>query len=251
MLKIFRNLSRRDAALLAVSVGFILLQVWLELKMPDYMTEITHLVQTPGNEMSQVLLAGVKMLGCALGSLMSAACVAVLTAGIASGFSAGMRQRLYYKVLDFSKAEISRFSTASLITRTTNDVMQVQMLIIMGMQAIIKAPLMGTWAVIKIAGKNLSWTLATGIAMGILLTIAVVGIILVLPKFRIVQTLTDGLNRVTRENLNGLRVIRAYNAEGYQQDKFDGANNALTDAHLFTGKVMALFHRPFLLSSTD
>lgn len=239
MLKIFRNLSRRDAALLAVSVVFIALQVWLDLRMPDYMTEITQLVQTPGNEMSQVLLAGVKMLGCALGSLLCAACVAVLAARIASGFSADLRRKLYFRVLDFSKAEISRFSTASLITRTTNDVMQVQMLIILGMQAVIKAPMMGTWAVIKIAGKNISWTLATGIAMAILLIIAVWGIITVLPKFRIVQTLTDGLNRVTRENINGLRVIRAYNAEDYQQDKFDSANTALTDAHLFTGKVMA------------
>ncbi|MBE6760048.1 MAG: ABC transporter ATP-binding protein [Ruminococcaceae bacterium] len=239
MLRIFRNLSRRDTVCVLIAIGFIVLQVWLDLRMPDYMTEITQLVQTPGNEISQVVVAGLKMLGCALGSLAAAACVAVLVAKIATGFSADVRSAVYHKVMDFSKPEISSFSTASLITRTTNDITQVQLLIIMGMQSVIKAPLLGTWAVIKIAGKDLSWTLATGVAMGVLLTIAVVGIILMLPKFQIVQELTDDLNRVTLENLSGLRVIRAYNADDYQEEKFDKANTDLTDLNLFTGKVMA------------
>lgn len=239
MLRIYKNLRRSDLLLMLAAVGLIAVQVWLDLKMPDYMSEVTRLVQTPGNEMSQVINAGLKMLGCAFGSLLAAAAVAVLTARIATSFGADLRQRLYYKVLSFSKPEISRFSTASLITRTTNDVMQVQLLIIMGMQAIIKAPMTGTWAIIKIADKNGAWTFSTGMAVLTLLIIAVVGITLMLPKFRMVQQLTDDLNRVTRENLNGLRVIRAYNAEQYQEDKFDRANTALTDAHLFTGRVMA------------
>ncbi len=239
MIRIYKNLKAKDALLILASAAFIAVQVWLDLRMPDYMSEITRLVQTPGNEMSQVVVAGLKMLLCAFGSLLAAGAVAVLASRIASDFGSDLRQKLFYKVMTFSKPEISRFSTASLITRTTNDVMQVQMLIIMGMQSIIKAPMTGTWAIIKISGKNGAWTFSTAMAVVILLVIAVVGIVLMLPKFRKVQQLTDDLNRVTRENLNGLRVIRAYNAEQYQEDKFEDANNALTNAHLFTGKVMA------------
>jgi len=239
MFRIYKNLKAKDALLILASAAFIAVQVWLDLRMPDYMSEITRLVQTPGNEMSQVVVAGLKMLLCAFGSLLAAGAVAVLASRIASDFGSDLRQKLFYKVMTFSKPEISRFSTASLITRTTNDVMQVQMLIIMGMQSIIKAPMTGTWAIIKISGKNGAWTFSTAMAVVILLVIAVVGIVLMLPKFRKVQQLTDDLNRVTRENLNGLRVIRAYNAEQYQEDKFEDANNALTNAHLFTGKVMA------------
>lgn len=239
MLRILKNLRKKDLLYLAGAILFIAVQVWLDLKMPDYMTEITQLVQTPGNEMRDVLIAGGKMLACALGSLVSAVVVALLAARIATDFGADLRGNLFYKVMAFSKAEIQKFSTASLITRTTNDVTQVQMLIIMGMQAIIKAPLMGTWAVIKIAGKNIEWTVATAITVVCLLATVIVAVSLMLPKFRQVQKMTDDLNRITRENLTGLRVIRAYNAEAYQQNKFDKANDALTGAHLYTGRVSA------------
>jgi len=239
MLRVYRHLKKNDIIYILVSMAFIAGQVWLDLKMPDYMSEITRLVQTPGSEMSQIIIAGLKMLGCALGSLLSAGCVAVLAARIATDFGSDLRAEMFHKVMTFSKPEISRFSTASLITRTTNDVVQVQMLIIMGMQSVIKAPMMGTLAIIKIAGKNWAWTLSTAIAIAITLIIAAIGITAMLPKFRKVQQLTDDLNRVTRENLNGLRVIRAYNAEEYQESKFSKANTDLTDAHLFTGKVMA------------
>lgn len=237
MLRIFKKLRKSDWLFLGGAVIFIALQVWLDLKMPEYMTEITQLVQTPGNEMNQVLIAGGKMLLCALGSLVSAVIVAVLASRIATDFGADLRGSLYHKVLTFSKAEISTFSTASLITRTTNDVMQVQMLIIMGMQSIIKAPLMGVWAIMKIADKNAKWMFSTAAAVICLLGIVILAIALMIPKFRRVQKLTDDLNRVTRENLNGISIIRAYNAENYQQNKFDTVNNDLTNAHLFTGRV--------------
>lgn len=240
MIRIFKNLRKQDVLYLLISVVFIAAQVWLDLKMPDYMTEITVLVQTPGSEMSDVLSSGGKMLACALGSLASAVVVSIFAARIATDFGADLRSKLYNKVLSFSKAEIGRFSTASLITRTTNDIMQVQMLIIMGMQAIIKAPIMGIWAVMKIADKNKEWTISTAAAVAALLVVITICIALMLPKFRQVQKMTDDLNRVTRENLSGLNVIRAYNAEKYQEDKFDNANEALTGAHLFTGKVSSV-----------
>lgn len=239
MLRIFKNLRKKDWLYMMVAIVFIAIQVWLDLKLPDYMTEITQLTQTPGNEMSQVLSAGGRMLLCALGSLISAVCVSVMAARIATDFGADLRGRLYHKVLAFSKEEISRFSTASLITRTTNDVTQVQMLIIMGLQAMVKAPMMGVWAIIKIMGKSTEWMLSTAAAVVILLLIAILCISLMLPKFRKVQRLTDDLNRVTREGLQGIRVIRAYNAENYQENKFDQANKELTGAHLFTGRVSA------------
>jgi ATP-binding cassette subfamily B protein len=239
MFRIFKNLRRKDLLYILISVIFIASQVWLDLKMPDYMTEITTLVETPGSQMKDVMSAGGKMLACAFGSLVSAVCVSVLVARIATDFGCDLRGKLYHKVLSFSKAEIGKFSTASLITRTTNDVMQVQMLIIMGMQALIKAPLMGTWAIIKISDKSREWMLSTAAAVVALLVVVIVCICLMIPKFRKVQKLTDDLNRVTRENLTGISVIRAYNAEKYQEDKFDEANTALTDAHLYTGRVSA------------
>ena len=239
MLRIFKKLRKKDWLYIAIAVVFIATQVWLDLKMPDYMSEITQLIQTPGSEMSAVLTSGGKMLACALGSLVSAIAVAVLAARIATDFGADLRGSLYHKVLTFSKAEMSRFSTAGLITRTTNDVMQVQTLIIMGMQSVIKAPLMGAWAIIKIAGKNEKWMFSTAAAVVCLLVIVIIAIVLMLPKFRKVQKLTDDLNRVTGESLNGISVIRAYNAEDYQQKKFDGVNTELTDTNLYTGRISA------------
>jgi ATP-binding cassette subfamily B protein len=203
------------------------------------MTEITRLVQTEGSEMAEVLTAGSKMLVCAVGSLLSAVIVSVFAAYISTDFGATLREKLFNQVQSFSLSEVGRFSTASLITRTTNDVMQVQLLIVMGMQAIIKAPIMAVWAITKISGKSREWMFSTAAAVAILLVIVGVGVTLVMPKFKKLQKMTDELNRVTRENLTGLRVVRAYNAEEYQQAKFDRANTDLAKAHLFTGRTMA------------
>ena len=239
MRKVLKKLPKQDILCILIAVVFIAAQVWLDLRMPDYMTEITQLVQTEGSEMSAVLSAGGKMLLCALGSLVSAVAVSILAARIATDFGADLRGLLFDKVQSFSMAEVGQFSTASLITRTTNDVMQVQMLIIMGLQALIKAPLMAGWAIIKIADKSTEWTLTTAAAVLILLIIVVIAIAVVLPKFKKLQQLTDDMNRVTRENLTGIRVVRAYNAEAYQEAKFTEANKNLTDTHLFTGRAMA------------
>lgn len=237
--KLFKTLSKKEWGLIAVGIVLIVAQVWLDLKMPDYMSRITRLVQTEGSQMSEILEAGGMMLLCALGSLVSAALVAVLVGRVATGFGASLRARMFDKVQAFSMEEIGRFSTASLITRSTNDVTQVQMVIVMGMQAIIKAPITAGMAIGKISGKAWEWTFSTGVAIGLLLLIIAVGVTLALPKFRRVQALTDDLNRVTRENLTGLNVVRAYNAEGFQQNKFDGANLALMKNHLFTSRVMS------------
>ena len=213
MLRIFKNLDKKDWGLLAASLLFIILQVWLDLTLPDYMSEITMMVQTEGSAMGDILLAGGKMLLCALGSLVCSAVVALIIARAATDFGATLRQRLFGKVLSFSMREIGAFSTDSLITRSTNDVTQVQMLLVMGLQSMVKAPVMAVWAVCKIAGKNGQWTLTTGIAVIALLLIVSVCIALALPRYKKLQALTDDLNRVTRENLTGLRVVRAYNAE--------------------------------------
>ena len=239
MLKIFKNLKKEDWGYFGIGIIFIVLQVWLDLKMPDYMSEITLLVKTLGSEMADILTAGGKMLLCALGSLVSAMVVSIIAARIASNFGATMRGKLFSKVQSFSMAEIGRFSTASLITRSTNDVTQVQMLIVFGLQAIIKAPIMAVWAIAKIAGKNSTWTLTTGAAVAVLLVVVIICVSLVMPRFKKIQEYTDDVNRVTRENLSGLKVVRAYNAEKYQEEKFDASNQILSSTHLFTGRVMA------------
>ena len=239
MLKMLRHLKREEWLLVVLSIGFIVVQVWLDLTMPEYMSEITLLVQTPGTEMADIYLAGGKMLLCALGSLAASAVTAVCSARIAANLGANLRGSLFRKVESFSMEEIGRFSTDSLITRSTNDVMQVQMLIVMGLQMLIKAPIMAVWAICKIAGKSWQWTLSTGVATLVLLAVVGVCICLTLPKFRRMQKLTDDLNRVTRENLDGLRVVRAYNAESYQEQKFEKANDALTGTNLFAYRTMA------------
>lgn len=239
MIKVFRNLQKKDWLCFGCAVVFIVCQVWLDLKMPDYMSEITVLVQTPGSAMADVWAAGGRMLLCALGSLASSVAVSVFAARIATDFGADLRYKLFHKVMSFSMGEYGTFSTPSLITRTTNDVMQVQMLVVMGLQSIVKAPIMSAWAISKIAGKSGEWTLSTAAAVGILLVLVIVSVVLVMPRFRRLQKLTDDLNRVTRENLNGLRVVRAYNAEGYQEEKFERANESLMRTQLFTGRVMA------------
>jgi len=239
VLKILKTLRRRDWLLILLAVMFIVAQVWLDLKMPDYMQEITMLVQTEGSAMGDILTAGGKMLICALGSLVDSVIVAVLAARIASNFGAQLRGKLFNQVQSFSMEEIGRFSTASLITRSTNDVMQVQMLIVMGLQSLIKAPIMAAWAIAKISGKNGAWTQATGLAVVVLLFVVVACVGISMPKFKKVQKLIDNLNRVTRENLNGLKVVRAYNAEEYQEKKFSQANEELTKNNLFASHTMA------------
>ena len=240
MFRLLKRLTASEWLQALVSLVFIVTQVWLDLKLPDYMSEITQLTQTQGSAMADIWLAGGKMLLCALGSVASAIIVGFFAARIAASFSQRLRSQLFSKVDSFSMEEINRFSTDSLITRSTNDITQVQMLITMGLQMIIKAPIMVVWAVTKIAGKGLEWSLATGVAVLIMIAVISVLMALVLPKFRRMQTLTDNLTRVTRENLTGLRVVRAYNAEPYQEDKFEAANAELTATQLFTNRGMAV-----------
>ena len=240
MWKLLKKFKPVEWLIVFVSLIFIAAQVWLDLKLPDYMSQITRLTQTPGSEMSAIWEAGGMMLLCTLGSLISAVIVGYFAAILAAGFSRHLRGQLFNKVESFSMEEINRFSTDSLITRSTNDITQVQMLITMGLMMILKAPIMAVWAVTKIAGKGFEWSLATGIAVAVMVGIVGLLIIFVMPKFKKMQTLTDNMNRVTRENLTGLRVVRAYNAEGYQESKFEQANAELTGTQLFTGRAMAI-----------
>ncbi|WP_339288087.1 ABC transporter ATP-binding protein [Paenibacillus sp. FSL E2-0201] len=240
MLKLLKNLEPKEWFLFGISLMFIIAQVWLDLELPDYMSDITRLIQTPGSEMNEILVAGGWMLLCALGSLATSVVVAGIAARIAADLSARLRSNLFDKVQSFSMEEISNFSTASLITRSTNDITQVQMLIVIGLQLLVKAPILAVWALLKISGKSWQWTLSTGVAVALLVIIVAICIVLVLPKFKKLQLLTDNLNRVSRENLNGLRVIRAYNAEQYQEKKFAVANNELTSTNLFANNVMTM-----------
>ncbi len=240
MLKLLRQLKRMDWLMVCFSLIFIVIQVWLDLKMPGYMSTITTLVETSGSEMSDILLNGGYMLLCALGSMAAAMITVFFAARIAAGLAMNLREKVFKKVMTFNDEEIGHFSTASLITRTTNDITQVQMLIAIGLQAIIKAPILMVWGIIKIAGKEWQWSAATGGAVAVILIVLLLAVTLVLPRFKIIQTLTDNLNRVTRENLSGIRVVRAYNAEKYQTRKFEKANEDLTRTNLFANRVLAL-----------
>lgn len=240
MIKLLKYLKARDWVLLIACVGLIVLQVWLELTMPDYTAEITGLVVAPGGTMPKILTAGGKMLACALGSMASAITVMCFTAVVSASFAKNLREALFNKVESFSMSEINRFSTASLITRSTNDVMQVQMVFVMGLQSMIKAPVMAIWAIVKISTKNWQWSAVVAAAVGIMIVMMLVVVLFAMPKFKKIQTLTDNLNRVTRENLTGVRVVRAYNAEQFQENKFENANRELTHNHLVTSRIMAI-----------
>ena len=240
MIRIFKYLKPKEWLMAFISLVFVVVQVWLDLKSPDYMSEITMLVQTPGSAMRDIWLAGGKMLLCTLGSLAGAVIVGFFAARIAAAFSRRLRSLLFNKVESFSMEEINRFSTDSLITRSTNDITQIQMLITMGLMLIIKAPIMAVWAITKIAGKGFEWSLITGAAVALLVVMIGIIMIFVMPKFKKMQALTDNMNRVTRENLTGLRVVRAYNAEDYQEKKFEEANEELTGTQLYTGRAMAI-----------
>lgn len=241
MLKILkRSMNKRLWGYAAVCLVFITSQVWLDLKLPDYMSSITTLVETEGSAMSDILLQGGYMLLCALGSMMAAMIVGYFAAKVATGVAKILRENVYDKILDFSMEEIGRFSTASLINRDTNDITQIQNLIAMGLQAIVKAPIMVVWAICKIAGKSWQWTLETGAAVAVLVVMLTVIMVYAMPRFQKMQTLTDKLNRVTREQLTGIRVVRAYNAESYQEKKFSDTNEEITENNTIANRVMAI-----------
>jgi ATP-binding cassette, subfamily B, multidrug efflux pump len=240
MLQIFKYLQKKEYLLILFSLVFIVTQVYLDLKLPDYMHEITMLVQTEGSKMSDVLAQGGYMLLCAIGSMIASIIVGFFAAKVAAGFSVRLRAMVFEKTMSFSIEEINGFSTASLITRSTNDITQIQLLIAMGLQVIVKAPILAVWAVIKMMGKSWEWTAATGFAVLFLILMLCILIFVAMPKFKIIQSLTDNLNRVTRENLTGIRVMHAYNASNYQEKKFEEANNELTNTNLFTSRAMAI-----------
>ena len=239
MLRIMKYLSKAEIGQMLIALVTIVGQVYFDLKLPDYMSDITTLVETPGSHMKDIWIAGGKMLLISLGSAACAIITGYIAARVAASFTQRLRSLEFRKVESFGPAEMSKFSTASLITRSTNDITQIQMFITMGLQLIVKSPIMAVWAVCKIAGEGFEWTLATGIAVVILLAAIVIMMAMVMPKFKAMQALTDNINLVARENLTGLRVVRAYNAEDYQEAKFTKANKDLTDTQLFTNRVMA------------
>ena len=240
MLRISRYLSKGEVGQLVVGLLFVVGQVWLDLRLPDYMSDITTLVQTPGSQMRDIWIAGGKMLLVSLGSVLCAVATGFIAARVASSFGQRLRSLEFSSVESFGPEEMGRFSTASLITRSTNDITQIQTFITMGLLLLVRAPIMAVWALVKIAGKGFEWTLATGVAVLILMIAVAILMRMVLPKFRSMQRLTDNINDVARENLTGLRVVRAYNAEAYQERKFDEANRELTDTQLFTNRSMAV-----------
>lgn len=239
MLKLLKNFTKKDYLLIFICVILVAFQVWLDLKLPDYMSEITILVKTEGSQMSDILEQGKYMMLCAGGSLVSAIFVGYLSSFISATFSKNIRKKLFEKVQNFSMEEINNFSTSSLITRTTNDITNIQRFISMGLQLLIKSPIMAVWAVFKILNKSWQWSALTGAAVFILLICVVVLIIVVMPRFKRVQKLIDNINGLTRENLTGIRVVRAFNAEKYQEDKFEVGNKDLTDTQLFNQRAMS------------
>ena len=240
MLKLIKEFKKKDFILVIFCVALIVFQVWLDLKLPDYMSKITTLSQTEGTKIFDVLEQGGYMLLCAGGSLISAFIVGYMTSYISATFSKRTRKTLFEKVQSFSMEEIKKFRTSSLITRTTNDITNIQMFISMGLQMIIKAPITAVWAILKILGKGWQWSLATGVSVFVLLTVIIILMVTVLPKFKIVQKLIDNINELTRENLNGIRVVRAFNAEKYQEDKFEKGNDKLTKTQTFNQKMMSI-----------
>ncbi len=242
MFKLFKNFSKKDIFYIILCILFIVVQVWLDLKLPDYMSEITVLVQSEDSTLNDILIQGLYMLGCAFGSLISAVIVGYFSSMIAADFSLDLRKKIFRRVEDFGTEEIKKFSTSSLITRTTNDVTQVEMLIAMGLQMLIKAPIMAVWAISKIVNKSIEWSLLTGGCVVVLLFTIGLLMIIVMPRFQIVQKLIDKINGVTRENLTGIRVIRAFNAENYQKKRFEDVNNELTKTQLFNQRCFAILN---------
>lgn len=239
ILKLFKNLKFKDYISLLLAIILIVFQVFLELKMPDYMSEVTRLTQTPGSNMNDILINGGYMLLCAFLTLIIMIITSYFTASVAASFSRNTRKSLFDKVENLSVAEVKKFKVSSLITRTTNDITQLQMLFAMGTIFVIKSPVTAVWAIYKIMGKSSEWSIATGIGVVILLITIFLITLRVFPKFKIIQKLTDSINGITRENITGIRVIRAFNAEKYQEDKFDKVNDELTDTNILIQKTFA------------
>ena len=239
MLKLLKDFNKKDWLIIIGALLLIVFQVWLDLKLPDYMSKITVLVQSEGSKMSEILTEGGYMILCAFGSLAAAMMVGYLTSFISATFSQKLRKQLFEKVQNFGMEEIKKFSTSSLITRTTNDITNIQMFIAMGLQMIIKAPITAVWAVFKILDKSWQWSAVTGAAVLVLIMMIVILMITVMPKFKLVQKLIDKINGLTRENLTGIRVVRAFNAEDYQEEKFDVKNKELTKTQMFNQKMMS------------
>jgi len=242
MFKLFKNLQRKDWLLIIATFIMIVIEVWLNLKLPDYMSNITMLVQTEGSKMSEILIQGVYMLLCAFGSLISAIIVGYFTSYLSSSFSLTLRKRVFDKVQSFGMSEIKKFSTSSLITRTTNDVTQIEMFLAMGLQMIIRAPIMALWAISKILNRSIKLSMITAGCVVLLLSVVITLLIIVFPRFEIVQKLIDKINGVTRENLTGIRVIRAFNAEKFEQKRFEKVNTNLTNTQMFNQKCFALLN---------
>ena len=240
MIRICKYLSKAEWFQLFVGLLFIVAGVWLQLKLPDYMADITRLVETPNSEMHDVWVAGGKMLAVALGAMLTTVAFGFITARVSASFTQRLRSMQFRRVESFGPEELNRFSTASLITRSTNDVTQIQMFLTMGLLMLVQSPIMAVWAIAKIAGKGVEWTAATGVSLVLVMGAVAIIMAMVMPKFRSMQALTDNINRVARENLTGLRVVRAYNAEDYQQGKFDKANRDLTETQLFTNRAMSI-----------
>lgn len=251
MKKIFKTLKTKDVFFILLCAGLIVFQVWLDMKLPKYMMEISSLLGSADVAVATIWEKGGYMLLCALGSMSSAITVGFFTAKIAASFSMRLRTNMFSKVESFSLEQIKRFSTASLITRTTNDISQLQMVIAMGMQVLIKAPVLAIWAICEMSSTNWQCSIATGVAVALMLLTISIAVTLALPKFKKMQTLTDNINRVTQENLEGARVVRAYNAENFEKNKFEKANDALTKTSLFTGRVMSIMNpmMTFIMSS--
>ncbi|MDE6664815.1 MAG: ABC transporter ATP-binding protein/permease [Ruminococcus sp.] len=240
MFKIFRNLKSRDIGFILICAVLVVTQVWLDLTMPDYTQKLTESVSAGDIDMGTVMKNGGMMLLCAVGSMAAAMFCGFFASQVAANFAKTLRDRLFGHILKFSNAEINKFSTPSLITRTTNDVVQLQMLIAMGMQMMIKAPVTAIWAIAKISASSVEWTTAILICVGIIVVTISMLVLLAYPKFKSIQKLTDNLNDVTRENISGVRVVRAFNAEKYQEKKFDEVNTAITKNHLFTARIMGI-----------
>ena len=240
MIKLLKRFKKKEWLFSFIALLLIIVEVWLELKMPDYMSQITRLVQTEGSKMSEIIYNGTWMIICAFGSLVAAIIVGYIIANVASSFSMNLRKSIFSKVEELSMSEIKLFKTNSLITRTTNDITQIEMLISFGLQLLLKAPITAAWAIFKILNKSWQWSAATAVAVVILLSVIGIITMIVMPKFKIVQKLIDKVNGVTRENLTGIRVVRAFNAEKYQEDKFEEVNEKLTNQQLFNQKKFAI-----------
>ncbi len=240
MIRIFKYLNKKEIMFLSICIAFLVFQVYVDLKLPEYMSEVTKLVQIEGSLVKDIVIAGGKMLLCAFGSFVASIIIGFFSSQAASGFSRRIRMFVYNKTLDFSVEEINKFSTPSLITRTTNDIQQIQTFIAMGLHIVIKAPIMAIWAITKITTKHIEFSYATAVAVSFILTVMIIMITMVMPKSRAIQKLIDNLNMVAREKLTGLRVIRAFNAEHYQENKFDEANDTLTKTQLFVNRSMAV-----------